>query len=76
MGYVITEVGPHLVYGQDDCPGAKYEIVYTVTDDCGRQASCTQIFTIHNEGPTITCPPDRTIECVYEMVEEIPFVTT
>ena len=76
LAYDVTTTGPTLVYGEDYCDGAKYEIVYTVTDDCGRTASCTQTFTLDNEGPTIVCPPDMTIECVYEMVEGIPTVTT
>ena len=68
--------GPNLVSGDAGCDGAKYEIVYSVTDECGRTASCTQTFTIENDGPTIVCPADETISCISEIAEGIPTVTT
>gem|GEM_PF-5256159 len=40
--------------------GDIYRIIYTVTDGCGRDSSCTQTFTIDNQGPMIvqsSCPP-------------------
>lgn len=37
---------------------------WTATDDCGLQKSCTQTITISDETPpTITCPPNTTVEC-------------
>ena len=76
LGYDVTTTGPALVYGQHDCYGAIYEIVYTVTDECGRKASCTQKFTIDNEGPTIVCPADKTVECYDDIYIGVPTVTT
>jgi len=70
LGGVVTTVGPTLTTGTADCPGATYEIVYTVTDDCGRTADCTQIFTIENDDPTITCPADD--PTVYTIEADIP----
>ncbi len=76
LGSTVTAVGPALVSGQADCPGAEYEIVYTVEDDCGRTTSCTQTFTIDNTAPVISCPPDLTVECVSDIVAGMPTVTT
>ncbi len=72
----VTTSGPTLVSGQADCPGAKYEIEYTVEDACGRTAYCVQTFTIHNDGPTIVCPDDQTVECASDIVEGTPTTTT
>ena len=45
------------------CPGT-FTRTWTATDDCGNSASCTQQITVDdNEPPTITCPPNVTIEC-------------
>ncbi|MDB4438789.1 SpaA isopeptide-forming pilin-related protein [bacterium] len=76
LGNVVTTSGPTLVYGNADCHGSSYELVYTVTDACGRSASCTQTFTIVNDGPTITCPHDVTVECVYDISVGTPSVTS
>ncbi|MCA1751540.1 MAG: hypothetical protein LC670_07050, partial [Flavobacteriales bacterium] len=46
-----------LVSGDADCSGATYEVTYTVTDDCQRNAMHVQTFTIVNEGPMINCDP-------------------
>ena len=70
-----TFTGPTLVSGQKECPGAKYEIVYTVTDECGRSVSCTQTFTIQNDDPTIICPPDVTLSHIDDFVPGNPTVT-
>jgi hypothetical protein len=63
----VTNVGPTLVSGAAGCDGAVYEIVYTATDDCGRSASCTQTFTISNEGPRVTCEADVIVECASDI---------
>ncbi len=76
LGTTVTTSGPTLVYGQADCPGAEYEIVYTVEDDCGRTAYCVQTFTIHNDGPTIMCPADQTVECASDIHIGTPTVTS
>jgi hypothetical protein len=37
---------------------------WTVTDECGNSASCVQTITVRDTiKPTITCPPDRVMEC-------------
>ena len=72
----VTTDGPNLVSGQDDCDGAVYEIVYTVEDECGRSASCTQTFTIDNEGPSIECPADAIVECYEDIQEGTPVTST
>ena len=47
-----------------NCPTTSYDVVYTVTDDCNRSTSCTQTFTIQNDGPTInSCPASQNIGC-------------
>ena len=78
LGSTVTFVGPTLVSGIADCPGSTYSVVYTVEDDCGRTASCTQIFTIDNDPPTIVCPPDEIVECAADIVPDVtlPVVTT
>ena len=53
----------------DNCE-QDYNVVYTITDQCGRTASCTQVFTIDNADPTITCPAPATVTC-YEDIQAI-----
>ena len=37
---------------------------YRATDACGHSASCTQVITVFdNTGPSITCPPNVTVQC-------------
>ena len=57
-------VSEPVISGIADCPGTTYTYTYTVEDACGRTASCEQIFTIENEAPTITCPPDAMVQCL------------
>ncbi len=64
---VIT--GPVQV-GADDCPGTTYTYTYTTTDDCGRTASCEQVFTIQNLAPIITCPADEVVTCFEDIVAD------
>ncbi|MEO1626479.1 MAG: lectin-like protein, partial [Bacteroidota bacterium] len=66
LGFSVSLEGP-LVSGDPDCPGTVYEYKFIVTDDCGRTASCKQRFTIHNDGPTISCPADQTVSCVSDI---------
>ena len=58
-----VRVSDPLVVGTPDCPGTTYTYTYTVEDECGRIATCDQVFTIQNAAPTITCPADATVEC-------------
>ena len=68
LGSSVRTSGPTLVSGDDDCPGAVYQVTYTVEDDCGRTASCNQNFTIANDGPMITCPADATVTCFSDVL--------
>ena len=68
--------GPTLVSGTADCPGAQYEIEYTVTDECGTMASCTQTFTIANNPPMISCPANKIVTCEDDIASEIAMVTS
>ena len=72
----MNAVGPTLVSGDDACDGAIYEIVYTVTDICGTEASCTQTFTLDVAAPTIECPADETVSCFDDIAEGTPVTTT
>ena len=38
-------------------------VTWTVTDNSGNTATCTQVVTVEdNEDPTITCPSDLTVK--------------
>ncbi len=76
LKYQVDQQGPVLVKGKKDCPSAEYTITYTVTDECKRKVVCTQRFTIDNLPPTITCPPDRTVQCEEDIVDEDVLVAT
>ena len=65
-GPAVTLSGPAIA-GDPDCPMTTYTYTYTVTDHCNRMASCQQVFTIQNAGPTITCPADMTVECAADI---------
>ena len=46
-----------------DCP-VTLTRTWTATDDCGNSSSCTQTVVLDDDvPPTITCPPNVTIEC-------------
>ena len=49
----------------DTCPGnANITRTWTATDACGNVASCDQSIVIEDTtGPTLTCPPNLTVEC-------------
>ena len=74
LPYRLDYEGPKLISGKHNCPGAIYEVVYTVTDSCGRKNSCKQQITIDNAPPIITCPEDKTVTCVREIKRESPVV--
>ncbi len=69
FGFTVSTVGPTLVSGTAGEDGAVYEIVYTITDDCGNTASDTQTWTLDNVGLMITCPADLTVSCASDVVE-------
>ena len=72
---VITN-GPTLISGVAECDGAVYELEYTITDDCGVTVSCVQVWTLLLNPPVITCPQDMTVECLADVLAEIPEVNT
>ncbi|MCA1800130.1 MAG: hypothetical protein LC650_02405, partial [Actinobacteria bacterium] len=49
--------------------------VYTVTDECGREATDTQMVTIENDGPTIAAPVDAEVSCIDEVVADFENVS-
>ncbi|MGB6036266.1 MAG: T9SS type A sorting domain-containing protein, partial [Cryomorphaceae bacterium] len=56
----------------EDCPGAEYSVIYTITNDCGDEVVVEQIFVIDNEGPTIlSCGENETIESVDDIVVSV-----
>ncbi len=61
LDYVTTVTGP-VISGEEDCPGTTYTYTYTVTDDCGRTASDTRVFTIENGPPVMNCPENCLIQ--------------
>lgn len=75
INYNVMISQPSLVSGDADCPGAVYEVTFSVMDDCDRQASCVAEYVISNEGPTITAPPAVEIECAADAVEDVEGVT-
>jgi hypothetical protein len=71
LGAEVTSGGLVLIEGNGTCDGSVWNIVYTVTDDCGRTASATQVINIENEGPSIEAPADVTLECAEDAAVNI-----
>ena len=76
LGYNTTSSPPILISGAKNCPGAIYEITYTITDSCGSTDQCTQRFTIDNPGPVLACPSDRIVKCESDIAPQSPAVIT
>jgi len=74
-GSTVATTGPTLATGTAECDMSTYEIVYTVTDDCGATASCTQTFTLDVAAPTIVCPVDMTVSCLADVIAGTPTAT-
>jgi len=63
FGATVTVSDP-VEDGSTNCPETSYTYTYTVTDDCGKTATATQVIITNNPGPTITCPSFNLIlEC-------------
>ena len=71
LSYSVDISDPTLVSGNEGCPGAMYEVVYTVTDECQNEATCTRNYTVENDGPIITAPVDIEVECSNDIVADI-----
>ncbi|MEL6866597.1 MAG: HYR domain-containing protein, partial [Bacteroidota bacterium] len=67
LGFQVSVSGP-VINGTEECPYTTYTYTYTVTDDCGRTASCQQVFTIDNSAPIISCPGSSTVDCEDDIV--------
>jgi hypothetical protein len=68
VGIVIAIGDLELVSGTDGCNGAIYSVTYFISDECQRTATCTRIYTLENEGPSITAPADAIVTCFDEVV--------
>jgi len=68
LSSTIATVGPNLIRGMPNQAGAIYEVMYTVTDLCGRSANCVQRYTISNDDITVTCPADLNVDCFDDIV--------
>jgi hypothetical protein len=56
----------------EDCPGAEYSVIYTITNNCGDEVVVEQIFVIDNEGPTImTCGESEMVDSIEDIVVSI-----
>ena len=62
----VTVSGP-VISGPEGCTGATYTFTYSVANDCGEAASCTQVFTLGTQvGPfIISSPPPQTVSCSF-----------
>ncbi len=72
--FEVAGITPVLIEGQENCPGARYLVVFAGVDECGREAECDQTFEIQNDGPKIECPPDREVNSEADIVAEDPVV--
>lgn len=61
-GFTTTETDIEVV-GTPGCPGTQYFYTFMATDPCGREAICTQVYTIAEQELTIECPEELTVEC-------------
>jgi len=64
------------ITGNQACNDYTVTRVWTVTDNCSNQVSGTQVITVQNNGPTITCPPDMSISDINSFVPGDPTVVT
>ncbi|MEM9821306.1 MAG: T9SS type A sorting domain-containing protein [Bacteroidota bacterium] len=63
-GFTVEASEPFLSSGAPNCPGTVYTIVYTVSDPCGRSATCQQNFIVDNDPPEFVCPAEICyVEC-------------
>lgn len=67
-GGEVSVVGPTLVPGSSACEGAVFECIYTITDDCGQTATCTQLWTLDVAAPSLQCPADITIQSLSQYI--------
>ncbi len=67
LGYIVYVTQPDIA-GAANCPGTTYAYTYNVVDDCGKQSSCQQIYTIENTAPAIAIPAGETVSCYEDIV--------
>ncbi len=65
-----------LIKGTGECDGDVVGLHYTVTDACGRSASCVQKVTLRIPLPEVQCPEDATVECDEDIKPGTPSVKT
>jgi len=69
LGYTVSIDGPILISGQANCPDARYDITYTVNDNCGNSTACSESYfisgnalqafdTYGNTNYTVACESD------------------
>ena len=63
-----------LAAGPEGCNGSIYEMTYRSKDDCGREASCVQTFTLAKQVLTISCPADVTVDCLKDFSTSQPVI--
>src|SRR5690606_688610 len=67
--YVVTRSA---LPAPDNCPNS-YTITWTVTDSCGRTATCSTDYTIDNAGPVIdACPVSGRVDCYAALAARFP----
>ncbi len=63
-GTLTISSSGQLLYSPSSNFCGQEEISYTIVDDCEQEANSTVLFSgIDTEKPTVSCPPDLTIEC-------------
>ncbi len=76
IGGKVETIGPKLISGIDNCPGARYRFTFIAKDQCLRVDSVWQFFKIVNDPPEIDCPTDTVVFCIEELVKIQPKTTT
>jgi len=65
-----------LVDGAPRCNGAIYNMIYTVTDLCGRSQDCVQEFELQGQSLNLTCPFSSILTCIEDFESVNPLVVS